>query len=211
MCTARRRPPDVSDGSATRCYVKRSFSRVASRCGRTVTTRADTASAARISTPRASSTHAPQSTDRAKTPGASSTMSAFPDAHDLLALLRRRDHSDRARHHARLAPDPLRERHLIARPELDLLLQRQAARRAVDQVHAHRRRASFASATESSTRPPARRPIRRGDAQEQRQLPRPRVAHRLGHLQRETRAIFEAAAVLVRALLLNGERNSCAR
>src|SRR5450759_4242087 len=105
-----------------------------------------------------------------------------------------RDHSDRGRRDARLAPYRFRERHLVAGGDRNLRLRDVAAARAVDEIDAFRLQ-ELRELDRLREVPSALHPVRRRDADEDRPLGGEGLTHGSGDPDGEARAIFEGAAI----------------
>ena len=127
---------------------------------------------------------------------------AFVD--DLFGVARRGDQTDRAGRDPGFPADAGGEGHLIARLQWNLLLQCQAAGRAIDEVYAlslepvRQHDALFDIPRRSG------QPIGRVDADEQGQPLGPDRAHRARDLQQQACAVLEAAAIVVGAPVADG-------
>ena len=117
----------------------------------------------------------------------------FALGHDRRSLRGLGDQADRADRDARLTPHARGERHLVTGTDRDFHVRHQSAAGDVDQIHVQR----FELAREPHRvlhAPAALLPVRRRDAQPQRQCRRPHLAHRHEHFAHQPRAIVEAAA-----------------
>ncbi|MNO56840.1 hypothetical protein D3C76_473620 [compost metagenome] len=118
----------------------------------------------------------------------------------MLGLGRLGDHAHGAGSDFRFLAHPLGETCLVAGPRGDLGVDRRAAGRNIDQIHAQYPQAT--RQLDGFVRVPAiLDPVGGRHPNEQRQLRRPDLAHRFGDLQGEAYAVFEATAVLVAALV----------
>ncbi len=132
----------------------------------------------------------------AGTPRPRRTRSAPAVAHDPVGMGRLGDQPHGRRGHSRLPADSLGELHLVAGTGPDFLRRREAARRAVDEIHAERTQLT-AQRHRLVRIPPPGNPVRGRDPHEERELVRPCLPHPADHLEGKPQALAQRAAVLV--------------